>query len=183
VGNLKGNVQLMLMVGLYLLNRLLSMVSRQNPALAPFIRPLLIVYMVFAISTWIIVPISNLFLRLNKFGRYALDRDETVSSTWTGIALLISLVSLATGLVVDHIGFLTLAAVAFLMMIPLGSMLSVSRKQRGVLKLAAALLAVVGLLGVFTAFRTGALMNGASTVFLIGIVVYQFGTNFLASRD
>lgn len=183
VSNLKGNVQMFLIIVLYVMNQLLRALSRSYPALAPLIYPLLIAYAVFAISTWVLVPISNLFLRLNKYGRYALDRDETISSTWTGIALLTSLVGLGAWLATGMPGFLALSGFGFLMMIPLGSMLNAHKRKRGILKLAAVFLGILGTLAVAIAFRTGSTINPASTVFLVGLLIYQFGSNYLRSRD
>lgn len=183
VSNLKGNVQMFLIIGLYVANQLLRGLSDRFPALAPLIYPLLIAYAVFAISTWVLVPISNLFLRLNKYGRYALDRDETISSTWTGVALLTSVLGLIAWLVTDLSGFLALAGFGFLMMIPLGSMLNAPKRKRGILKVAAVFLGVLGALSVALTFRTGIMVNPASTVFLVGLLIYQFGSNFLRSRD
>lgn len=183
VSNLKGNVQMFLIIGLYVMNQLLRGLSKSYPALAPLIYPLLIAYAVFAISTWVLVPISNLFLRLNKYGRYALDRDETVSSTWTGVALLTSVLGLVAWLITDLSGFLALAGFGFLMMIPLGSMLNAHKRKRGILKVAAVFLGVLGALAVALTFRTDLVINPASTVFLVGLLIYQFGSNFLRSRD
>lgn len=183
VSNLKGNVQMFLIIGLYVANQLLRGLSDRFPALAPLIYPLLIAYAVFAISTWVLVPISNLFLRLNKYGRYALDRDETISSTWTGVALLTSVLGLIAWLVTGMSGFLALAGFGFLMMIPLGSMLNAHKRKRGILKVAAVFLGVLGAMAVALAFRTDMVISPASTVFLVGLLIYQFGSNFLRSRD
>ena len=53
----------------------------------------------------------------------------------------------------------------------------------GLLKLATALLAAVGSISVAITFRNGGLLNGASTLFLGGLLAYQFGAGLLASRD
>jgi Flp pilus assembly protein TadD len=183
VGNLKGNVRMLLVLGLYVLMRVLSAAARTEPAWAPLITPVLIVYAVFAFSTWVLVPVSNLFLRLNKFGRYALDREETVSSTWTGISLLVSVLALAAWIVTDVIGFVALAALGLLMMIPLGTMLNVSRKRRTLFKVSAGILALLGMAAVAVTFQSGQLMNGTSSIFLITLLLYQFGANYIGSRD
>lgn len=183
VSNLKGNVQVMLMVGLYLLNRLLNSLIDSNPALAPFLYPILIAYLLFALSTWILVPVSNLFLRFNKYGRYALDKEETLSSTLTGVALGISVLAFLGWLVIGGAGPLTLCGVGFLMMIPLGSMLRPGRKHRWILVGACIILAALGLFGTLIASSTSIVLNGIIGYFLTGLLIYQFGASFLASRD
>lgn len=182
VSNLKGNVQVMLMVGLYLLNRALNGLIDKNPALAPFLYPILVAYLLFALSTWILVPVSNLFLRFNPYGRYALDREETLSSTLTGISLAISLLALLGWAILGGAALLTLAIVAFLLMIPLGSMLNPQPKYRWVLVTACCGLALLGTAGTFIAATTGIVLNGPISIFFTGLLIYQFGASFLATR-
>lgn len=182
VSNLKGNVQMFLIIGLYVANQLLQGLAAQYPGVAPLIYPLLIAYAVFAISTWVLVPISNLFLRFNKYGRYALDKEETLSSTWTGISLLVSVLGFIGFLVSGLQGLLALGVLGFVMMIPLASMLGGRKKGRALLKAATVFLAVVGILAVAVTFRTGELVNALTNVFLIGLLLYQFGANFARMR-
>ena len=62
------------------------------PILAPILLPLIIFYIIFAFSTWIAQPISNLFLRLHPVGKYALSADEILA---TNIIALLAIASLA----------------------------------------------------------------------------------------
>jgi len=71
--------------------RMLSTTARTNPHLAPVIYPIIILYTVFALMTWIASPLFNLILRLNRFGRLALSREETVASNWLGASLALAL--------------------------------------------------------------------------------------------
>ena len=50
--------------------------ARNNPDWAPWIMPILMVYLVFVLLTWFAYPLFNLLLRFNKFGWYALSRDQ-----------------------------------------------------------------------------------------------------------
>ena len=68
--------------------RMLRAAAVANPALAPWVTPLLVLYGLFVFLTWTADPLFNLLLRLNRFGRYALSPEETAASTWTGVALL-----------------------------------------------------------------------------------------------
>lgn len=78
----------------YFGNRILASVADANPALAPWVLPLRILYVIFVLLTWTAVPIFNLMLRLNRFGRLALSREQIVASNWIGGCLLLALVSL-----------------------------------------------------------------------------------------
>jgi tetratricopeptide (TPR) repeat protein len=99
------------------------------PAAKPWLLPLIVGYLAFALSTILAVPLFNLALHLHPFGRLALSRFERLGSYWTGRFL--------AGLILAGVGYLlwpassTLSLVAFfgLMMIPVGITSQVSRPQ------------------------------------------------------
>lgn len=84
-----------IILGAYFGNQVLRTLAHNNPALAPWVTPLIILYIVFAIMTWIASPLFNLLLRLNRFGRMVLSRQQIVASNWIGLVLLLALLSLA----------------------------------------------------------------------------------------
>jgi tetratricopeptide (TPR) repeat protein len=84
-----------IIVGAYIGYQVLRTIAANNPALAPWVTPLIILYVVFALMTWIASPLFNLILRLNKFGRMVLSREQIVASNWIGLVLLAALISLA----------------------------------------------------------------------------------------
>lgn len=90
---------IVLMIGAYLLFRLLTDVAQRNPQWAPFIFPLLIAYVVFAVSSWLGNPLFNLVLFTNKFGRLALSNEERWTSLLVAGSLTISLLLLAASIV------------------------------------------------------------------------------------
>jgi hypothetical protein len=71
--------------------------------------PIVIAYCVFAYMTWLAAPLFNLMLRIDRFGRYALSRDQRISSNWVAGCLLIGLV-LAVVWLVRHDSLCGLAA-------------------------------------------------------------------------
>ena len=83
-----------IILGAYFGNHILGVLAQTNPALAPWILPLRILYLAFALMTWLASPLFNLLLRLNRFGRLALSRDQTVASNWIGLLLLLVILSL-----------------------------------------------------------------------------------------
>jgi tetratricopeptide (TPR) repeat protein len=81
-------VQIGVVIGAYLGEQILVSAGETHPAIRPYVLPIEIAYIVLALSTWLAAPLSNLLLRLNRFGRHALSRDQTVSSNWIGGLLL-----------------------------------------------------------------------------------------------
>jgi tetratricopeptide (TPR) repeat protein len=87
-----------IIIGLLVLQQVIVSVSDSNPKLAPFLEPLLIAYVAFAVTTWTAHPLSNLLLRLSKFGRMALSRDERRCSNWVGGLVALALAGVVYGI-------------------------------------------------------------------------------------
>lgn len=82
-----------IILGGYFGYQFLRNVARQSPDFALFIWPVLIVYMVFAVMTWLVVPLSNLLLRLHPWGRHALSQDAIRGANLVGLSLILPLVA------------------------------------------------------------------------------------------
>ncbi len=83
-----------LMVGGYFGQQYLMDLAGKHPAWAPWIWPVVIAYFVFAMSTWCAAPLFNLLLRLDKFGKHALSREQIVTANWVGLFVGGAIVSL-----------------------------------------------------------------------------------------
>lgn len=75
--------------------------ARDNPALAPYIWPLLILYLIFVVLTWTADALFNLLLRVSRFGRLALSPDQITASNLVGSCLLAGLGAVIVALIVD----------------------------------------------------------------------------------
>lgn len=78
----------LLIIGAYLAYRVLLGVARSNPALAPWLHPLLGAYLVFVLFTWTADDLGLLLLRLHPLGRLSLSRGERIGSLLFGACLL-----------------------------------------------------------------------------------------------
>lgn len=183
IGNMKGKLQWALIIGFYLGIRLLSTVAQQSPELRKIILPIIILYAVFAISTWIISPLFNIMLLLNPYGRYALKKDERRASYFTGSGLLVALIGLLLYLLLQNELYLLITGYGVTMMIPLASMFHRGRKNKDALKIYAGVMAGTGLIAIYTSFSTGELFNTFSTIYLIAFIAYQWIANALVSRS
>ena len=167
-------------IGIYLLYRLALSLARNNPALAPFLYPFIVLYVLFAFSTWIAQPVSNLFLRLHPIGKHALNDDEKLGSNLTGLAALICILSFVfyflTG---NERGFLA-GIVAGIMMIPIGGAFTIppQNKARKGLVIYAVILGLAGTLWVIFPQITAAII-----IFGIGIFAYGWVVNYLISKS
>jgi len=180
--NKNAKYQWVFIFGLWFGMRILNSLSRTNPELAPFVTPLIYLYSAFAISTWIVNPLSNLFLRLNVYGRYALTRDETKASTFTGIGFSIALAGLIGMLTTDIDPFFGMIIYGIGFMILCGSMFKPVAGNKRMIAVTLALgLCAIGLLYLVTEF-TGGHAPDMFNIFIFGVLAYQFIINALVTR-
>jgi tetratricopeptide (TPR) repeat protein len=95
IGKLREGAAWAVLIGLFVLYHVLRSLAASNPSWAPYVQPILTVYIVFVISTWLAHPLFNLMLRLHPFGKLALSREQIVASNWIGAAFFLALASLA----------------------------------------------------------------------------------------
>lgn len=82
-------MQTAIMIGGYLGYRFLYAGLAANPATQPLATGLMAAYLLFALSTWIAVPLGDLFLWLTPYGRHALSPDRRRVSLALGGMLLV----------------------------------------------------------------------------------------------
>jgi tetratricopeptide (TPR) repeat protein len=118
---LSGRARWGVILGGYIAFRLLRRAANAHPDLAPFVWPLLGLYIAFCVLTWLGGPLFNLLLRLNPFGRMALSREETIASNWIGATLLASLACAASGAILGSGTVLFAGIGIFGLLIPLSA--------------------------------------------------------------
>ena len=169
-------------IGFYVIYRLILAIERNNEALSPFLMPLIFLFIIVALSTWIMSPLSNLFLRLNAYGKYLLDKKEKMSSNFVGLSLL----TLASGtilyFVLEDIRFIPVAVFGFAMMLPCGVMFSETKPKNALLFYTIGL-AAIGLISITITFASRVFYNQFSEIFIWGFIAFQFIANFLMIRN
>lgn len=178
MSNLTAKYQWGVIIAFYLGFRGLKTMARNNEALQPYLIPLIIAIAFIAFSTWIIAPVSNLFLRFNKYGQLLLNKKEKMSSNFVAISLSTFLVGLLFYFAFWDDKMLTIAAFGFAMMLPLGTMFSPSKNKYGLLIYTIVLIAV-GLTAIVLTFSTGEMFNLMSVVFIFGFVAFQWVANYM----
>lgn len=188
-----------IILGGYLGYRLVASVAKSQPALAPWLLPLQILYVAFALMTWLAQPLFNLALRLNRFGRLALSREQTATSNWVAAALALALCAVL-GFVITLLtesprsapAWLVAALVCAALALPLSAIYNCAAGwPRRAMAGYTALLAVLGLLSVSAFFTAGAAADPAARkaiasnaaaplgLFCVGIFLNGFLANFL----
>ncbi|MCI4667773.1 MAG: tetratricopeptide repeat protein [Bacteroidia bacterium] len=194
MGRMQARGRFAFIIGIYLLYQGLIWLASAYPNLAPFLTPLIIAYIIFAFSSWIAQPVSNLFLRLHPRGKHALDGDEKLASTLVGICLtgFLGFISafyiLGNKIFLDSNGnvqldgdsvWLIMPAVFLgFMSLPISGLFNASRgsRNRSILIGVAVGLGIVGILG-FT------VIPQAGNLFFLGILIYTFVANSFMESD
>jgi tetratricopeptide (TPR) repeat protein len=181
-----------IILGGYFGSRMLNRLSDANPELAPWVLPLQILYITFAVLTWLAHPVFNLMLFLHPYGRHALNDEQRSQATWIGLLLALAFGSLGLWLFTGHNADYLIPAIVFgLLALPASAVFTCQRGWPRMTMLAATLgLAAAGLLAVavisFLHPERGsplaALGMGAFNLFLLGAFLSQWLAIFLATQ-
>lgn len=182
MSNLTAKYQWGVIIGFYFGFKGLRALAKNNDALEPYLTPLIIGLGILAFSTWIITPVSNLFLRFNKYGQVLLSKKEKMSSNFVAISFAAFIVgSILTFLLSDE-RFLSIAIFGFAMMLPLGIMFSPS-KYKNALFIYTICMAITGILAIGSTFVTGELYSLLALAFVMGFIGFQWVANFLMIKE
>jgi tetratricopeptide (TPR) repeat protein len=190
ISRLSRRAQWGVVIGGYVGYQFLRGLSRTSPDLAVWIQPLLWLYIAFVVLTWIGVPVFNLLLRLNRFGRLALSRDQIVASNWVGLSLLIALLLFVIGVILHDLGVLAIALMFGVLVIPVSATCSLHRgwpRNMMALYTVGLLLCILGLSAAMLLTTepgdfADRIADPLLAIFLIGIFVSQFVANALAHQ-
>lgn len=184
IGNLKGKMQWAFIIGFYILFRTLNAFSQNNPEVAPYLTPVLIVMFIFAFSSWFISPLHDLLLFLNPYGKYALSNREKNVARLVGGLLATGLAALVGYLFFSNDTLLGIAGFSLIMLIPVGSMYNGNnQKSDRILTVYTLVAAILGLIGIGISFRDGVLFNTVSLLFVGVVFVYQWIANIIIVKS
>ena len=166
-------------IGIYLLYRVILYLAETVPALELFLLPIIFLYLVFALSSWFIVPLANAALYFDAHGRYALSRDERITAALVGGSLGLSVLLMLGYLGTGYFSLAEAAFFFFTMTIPFATFLRspAGTKARRQLYYYTAGLIALGLLGLIGVGRTPGELGLTGILYLGGIFVYQFFAN------
>lgn len=181
MSNLTAKYQWGVIIGFYIVFRALKTIASRNEALQPYLTPLIVALALIAFSTWVIGPISNFFLRFNKYGQLLLDKKEKMSSNFVAVSLVTFVAGLLLYFILADQRFLTIAVFGFAMMVPLGAMFSPSKNENGLLFYTVAM-AAVGIGAIVLAFSTGEIFNLMTVVFMVCFIAFQWVANYLVIK-
>lgn len=184
MSRLKEGMQWAVIIGAYVLYRVLLSVVESNPSLEPLFWPIVGLYLGFVLLTWVADPLFNLSLRLNAFGRLALSETQITASNWIGGFLLAALLMFLTGFATGNSTYYLIGAGCATMILPVSGIFKVHKPgSRRFLIGYNVVLCIVGGLAAYLAL-TGARQGvGLGGFFILGVVGYTWIANFFIGRD
>jgi tetratricopeptide (TPR) repeat protein len=182
MSNLTSKYQWGVIIGFYFGFRALRAIAKNNVALQPYLIPLIIILALIAFSTWVISPISNLFLRLNKYGQLLLDKDEKMSSNFVAVSLGVFVLGILLYFSLSDERYLTIATFGLAMMLPF-SVMFLPTKYKHSLLIYSIIMAIVGILAIGLTFSTGQIFNLMTTIFILSFIAFQWVANYLLIKE
>jgi tetratricopeptide (TPR) repeat protein len=158
--------------------------SESNPALAPWLTPLMVAYVAFVLLSWTAPQIFNAVLLASRDGRYVLSPEQRRSggmmALGAGAAVALTAAALASGA-----GWLQMGALLFAaMLIPLAATFHGPRgRPTRVMSIVTIGLYLVAGLALVLGARGIPEADAAGGVVLLGVVATSWGVNIRGSRD
>ncbi|WP_026704953.1 tetratricopeptide repeat protein [Flavobacterium soli] len=180
MNNLTSKNQWAFIIGFFVVSRILRTTAAKNEALQPFLDPIIYLLAAFALSTWLMTPLSNLLFRLNKFGKHLLTPEEKKSSVFVGLSLLFLISGGILYLITQNSIAIAMSIFGFTMMLPLGRFYE---KPAGFFKTYILGLVLLIILSFIQISQTGEIFNLFTTLYFIGFFVFQWAANYFSIRQ
>ena len=189
MARLGGRAQWGIIIGAWLGYQVLRNVADKNPRAAPYLWPILAAYIAFVAMTWVAYPLFNLVLRLHRYGRYALSREQILGANFIGVLLALAVAALIAWRVTGNALLAITALICGLMVIPVsGAFICPKGWPRNVMLSVVAALALIGVSYVALAAQALrredlAMLQNANELlhlFALGVLASSIATNALS---
>jgi tetratricopeptide (TPR) repeat protein len=170
MSRMSGRSQWFLLIGLYFVARII-----------PF---LFIPYLIFVFFSWTSDPLSNLLLRLNRYGRLLLTREEIVASNIVGGLLLAATVSLPIAAMTVQAPAVIAAAGCIMMTIPVSGSFSIEKpRPRKALLIYTAVMGALLIASIAMSLFGSNIYGAPLAVFVIGFFLFSWIANGINMRS
>lgn len=189
MSRLSPRVRWVVILGGYFGSRVLRSAADRNPALSPWITPVLLAYLAFVLLTWFSMPLFNLLLRVSRFGRHALSRDQRVAANWFALCLAAFVVGAIAAAITRYDLAIAVAVFGLGMALPTTTTFACEpgwpRRMMGWYSAAMAAAGLVVIAGFAVELTSGVSTDRWTspfiTVFLLGVIGAPWMANYLAS--
>lgn len=168
----------MVVLGGFFGYRILRGAAASNPALAPWLTPLMVAYGAFLLLSWTAPQIFNAVLLASRDGRYVLSPEQRRSGGWVAAGLAAAIVLVVAALV-TNVGWVAMGALMFAaMLIPLSATFRGPRgRPTRVMSMVTVGLYAMAALSLVLVAQGLALGGTLFSIVLLGVVATSWGVN------
>jgi len=182
IGRQSGWLQGAFIAGIFFGGKIIDGLSTAAPGFGWFFTPLLVLFYAFIYLSWTAQPLFNLMLRLDRFGRHVLSRDQRIGSTVFGIVFA-ALIGVAvwwqvSGSEIGKLMTIQLAVLSLCVAATWGRRGSTRR----LLGAATAALAALAVASVLFEYRQNPLAEKTYLAFIYGFIAFQFAAIGMRGR-
>ncbi|MFN0132519.1 MAG: tetratricopeptide repeat protein [Phycisphaerales bacterium] len=182
MARLSGRVQWFIIIGGYILFRIIRSAGAANPQLAPLVVPITAAYLTFCIGTVVAYPLFNLLLFLNRFGRHALLPAQRRAAAVFGLFLVPPIVFLVLWAAIGGTKYEIGAMLSGMFTIPVALSGLARGSNRTIMVAVTAALGIIGLVMYALILSNSRAGLGLIAPYVIGCFSSVFLSNALASR-
>jgi tetratricopeptide (TPR) repeat protein len=187
IGALSGKLQWAFIIGIFFGGRIIGEAAHSQRQLGWILWPLLGLFYAFVYLSWTAMPMFNLLLRFDRFGRHILSRDQRVGSNWFGAFFLAALAMLGWWFAISRTDDLPLLLAIQLAVVSLCIAATFGRagKARQILGLATVAIALIGFCEAGAILLWGDESKAGSalaTAFIVGFVGFQVLANTVRGK-
>ncbi len=182
IGRLSGKLQWAFILGAWFGGRLVRGAVAAQPQLGWLLWPLLGLFYSFIYLSWTAVPMFNLLLRFDRFGRHVLSREQRIASNWFGVVFFATLTSLAWWLTRDSDPAFLATILLAILSICVAATFNRTGRNRAILGGIAILLTLLagGTLTLFTLGHSAGLQ--LANAFTLAFIGFQVAANLLRDK-
>ncbi|MDR0507233.1 MAG: tetratricopeptide repeat protein [Dysgonamonadaceae bacterium] len=177
LGRQSSGLQWGLIIGIWIVQNISSRIASSNSSLSLVFSFITYFLFTFVLITWIMAPLSNLFLCLNPYGRFALSKQQKITAYVTGILFAIALLAFIGSLFEESLLLLAIYFIFFI--IPSNNIVrfsqDISYSKKGIW-----ISAGIIVLGIASLIRFFIGHLDLPFVFIVVFIIYQIYINKLA---
>ncbi|MFY0592004.1 tetratricopeptide repeat protein [Roseivirga sp.] len=185
MANLKSGTQWAILIGIVVINRLIRGGAESLGEYGFLLNYVSYALILFMVSTWVIEPVFNFFMRLNTYSRYLLTNKESQTATLVGICFSVFVGSFIGWCFTLAPGFVAGMLVGYSLILPVGR-INTSRASwvNWLLILYSLSCVLVGGFFIYVTFTSEfGLENNIMLIYVGLIVAFSWLWNFVASAN
>lgn len=183
MANLKQGAQWGIIIGIVVINNLAGSGAEYLGEYGFLLQYVSYVLIFLMVSTWVMEPLFNFFMRVNTYSKYLLTPKESKTALLVGICFGVFTIALLAWIFTQSDGYLAGMLVGFSLMLPVGR-IDTARKVwvNRLVILYSVITALVGTLFIYASFEYG-IENNVLVIYMGLIVAFSWLWNIVASSN